>query len=94
MHSAAALGTIKYFYAGIAAQVTPSYKQLETKNYTASGVGRCFIAGGLTIVGVSINFNAGGLGAFSPRKFRNFSCSVDQFWYNLMTDTLSCELAS
>ena len=33
-----------------------------------SGVERCFIAGGLTIVGVSIYFNVGGLGASSPRK--------------------------
>ena len=40
--------------------------------YTVSGVGRCFIAGGLTIVGVSINFNAGGSGGILPQEISNF----------------------
>ena len=49
-------------------------KPLHPHTHThSSGVGRCFTAGGLTIVGVSIHFNAGGLGASSPRKFGIFS---------------------
>ena len=40
--------------------------------YILSGVGRCFIAGGLTIVGVSINFNAGGSGGILPQEISKF----------------------
>ena len=37
-----------------------------------SGVGRRFIAGGLTIVGVSINFNAEGSGGILPQEISKF----------------------
>ena len=45
---------------------------LDSFSQALSGVGRCFIVGGLTIGGVSIYFNVGGSGGILPQEISNF----------------------
>ena len=55
---------------------TPKYKSVYCKKLAVcSSVGRCFIAGGLRIVGMLVSLNVGRSGG----EIRIFSRSVDRF---------------